>query len=190
MTDPIGRHVLRDGSSACGVGLAFGHASAETFERLTQAAETSGATGLRVAADRALLVVGLTPKTLPIVTAAAESLGFVVRGDDPRRYVIACAGAPICAAAYIAARSIAPSVAAAAAGQNLDSHFRIHISGCAKGCAHAGAASVTIVGRDDGCAVIANGSVHDAPVALAPANELPALVAALTRKAKHGAGHV
>jgi len=49
---------------------------------------------------------------------------------------------------------------------------------------------VIIVGRDDGCAVIANGSVRDAAVALAPANELPALVAALTRKAKHGAGHV
>lgn len=189
MTDPIGRHSLRDGSLACGVGLAFGHASAETLERLTQAAETSAATGLRVAADRALLVVGLTGKTLPIVTAAAESLGFVVRADDPRRYVIACAGAPICASAHIAARSIAP-ILAAAAGQDLDSHFRIHISGCAKGCAHAAAASVTIVGHDDGCAVIANGSARDAPIALAPANELPALVAALTRKAKHGAGHV
>jgi precorrin-3B synthase len=189
MTDPIGQHVLRDGLLAYGVGLAFGHASAETLERLTQAAETSAATGLGVAADRALMVVGLTRETLPLVTAAAESLGFVVRANDPRRYVIACAGAPICASAHIAARSIAPTLAAAA-GQDLDSHCRIHISGCVKGCAHAGAASVTIVGRDDGCAVIANGSVRDAAVALAPANELPALVAALTRKAKHGAGHV
>ena len=37
--DPIGSHRLRDGSLACGVGLAFGHADATTLERLAEAAE-------------------------------------------------------------------------------------------------------------------------------------------------------
>ena len=80
--------------------------------------------------DRALLVIGLTPQTVPLVAAEAETLGFVVRANDPRRYVIACAGAPICAAAHIAARSLAPAVTAAAE-KYLDNDFRIHISGCA-----------------------------------------------------------
>lgn len=189
MTDPIGRHLLRDGSFAFGVGLAFGHAEAATLERLAQAANNSGAAGIRAAADRVLLVVGLTAQTAPTVAAEAERLGFVVSANDPRRYVVACAGAPICAAAHIAARTLAPAVADAAR-THLDNDFRIHISGCAKGCAHAGAASLTIVGRYDGCAVIANGPVRDTPVALAAANELPLVIAKMMQDAKREAAHV
>jgi precorrin-3B synthase len=189
VAEPIGTHILHDGSFACGFGLAFGHADARTLERLALAANMSGATGIRVAADRALLIIGLTRRTAPIVAAEAERLGFIVRVDDPRRYVIACAGAPICAAAHIAARSIAPTITEAA-GKYLDSRFRIHISGCAKGCAHAGTASLTVVGRYDGCAVIANGTVHDVPVAVTTATELPALIAELAHQANHERGHV
>jgi precorrin-3B synthase len=189
VADPIGRHHLRDESFAFGVGLAFGHADATTLERLVTAAETAGAAGIRAAADRALMVIGLTAQTAPMLAAEADRLGFIVRADDPRRYVIACAGAPICAAAHIAARALAPAIADAAR-TNLDSDFRIHVSGCAKGCAHAGVASLTIVGRHDGCAIIANGSVRDAPVALATANELPLAIAEMMRDAKREAAHV
>ena len=54
----------------------------------------------------------------------------------------------------------------------------------------AGAARLTIVGRHDGCAVISNGSVRDAPVAFAAANELPSLIAEMMRDAKCEAAHV
>ena len=123
------------------------------------------------------------------MAAEAETLGFVVRANDPRRYVIACAGAPICASAHIAARSLAPAVAAAAETY-LDDDVRIHISGCPKGCAHAGAADLTVVGRPDGCALIANGTVHDEPVALTPASDLPSMIAEWMREAKRETGHV
>jgi precorrin-3B synthase len=186
---PIGRHLLREESFAFGVGLAFGHADAATLERLAQAANNSGTAGIRAAADRALLIVGLTVQTASTVAAEAERLGFVVRANDPRRYVVACAGAPVCAAAHIAARTLAPTVAEAAR-THLDSDSLIHISGCAKGCAHPGAARLTIVGRHDGCAVISNGSVRDASVAFAAANELPSLIAEMMRDAKCEAAHV
>ena len=186
---PIGRHLLREESFAFGVGLAFGHADAATLERLAQAANNSGTAGIRAAADRALLIVGLTAQTASTVAAEAERLGFVVRANDPRRYVVACAGAPVCAAAHIAARTLAPTVAEAAR-THLDSDSLIHISGCAKGCAHPGAARLTIVGRHDGCAVISNGSVRDASVAFAAANELPSLIAEMMRDAKCEAAHV
>jgi len=189
VAEPIGTHLLRDGSFACGFGLAFGHADARMLERLSQAANISGAAGIRVAADRALLIIGLTQQTTPIIAAEAERLGFIVSADDPRRYVTACAGAPMCAAAHIAARSIAPALTEAA-GKYLDNHFRVHISGCAKGCAHVGAANLTVVGRSDGCAVIANGSVHDSPVALATADELPSMIVELVEAAKGNTGHV
>lgn len=189
ITDPVGQHLQRDGSFACGVGLAFGHAWATTLERLTRAAQNAGAAGVRVATDRALLVIGLTPQTVPLVAAEAETLGFVVRANDPRRYVIACAGAPMCAAAHIAARSLAPAVAAAAE-KYLDNDFRIHISGCPKGCAHAGAANLTVVGGPDGCAVIAHGTVHDEPVAVATASDLPSVIAEWMREAKRETDYV
>ena len=105
-SDTIGLHPLRDGTFAYGVGLAFGHADATSLQRLTEAAEAAGARGMRAAPGRALMVVGLTRQTASSFAAAAEALGFIVRADDPRRHVIACAGAPICASADIAARAL------------------------------------------------------------------------------------
>ena len=67
---------------------------------------------MRAAPGRALMIIGLTPASAPTFAASAEQLGFITRADDPRRHVIACAGAPICAAAHIAARAIAPAIAA------------------------------------------------------------------------------
>jgi precorrin-3B synthase len=188
-SDAIGIYPLRDGTFAYGVGLAFGHADATSLQRLTEAAEAAGASGMRAAPGRALMVVGLTQQTASSFAAAAAALGFIVRADDPRRHVIACAGAPICASADIAARAIAPQIAAAGA-PHLDGSFKIHISGCAKGCAHPAPAALTIVGTSSGCALIANGSTRDAPFKIVTTNELPAAVAEIARGLKHEDDHV
>jgi precorrin-3B synthase len=188
-TDPIGRHKLRDGSLAYGVGLPFGHADAATLECLAEAACTGGAIGMHAATSRALMIIGLTQETASAFAAAAEHLGFIVRAGDPRCRVVACAGAPICSSAHIAARAIAPLVANIAA-PHLRGSRQIHISGCAKSCAHAGKAALTIVGRPDGCAIIADGSVRDQPVVIVGPQELPAAIADLARNATSGDDHV
>jgi precorrin-3B synthase len=188
-SDAIGLHPLRDGTFAYGVGLAFGHADATSLQRLTEAAEAAGASGMRAAPGRALMIVGLRQQMAPSFAAAAAALGFIVRADDPRRHVIACAGAPICASADIAARAIAPQIAVAAA-PHLDGSFKIHISGCAKGCAHPAPAALTVVGTSSGCALVANGSTRDAPFKIVTTNELPAAVAEIARGLGHGDGHV
>ena len=187
----IGSHELRDGSLAYGIGLAFGHAEASALQKLTDAAAAAGARGLRSAPNRGLLAIGLTSKGAALFLAAAASLGFVTRADDPRRHVVACAGAPLCASAYIAARAIAPDIAAAAAPY-LSDGLTIHVSGCAKGCAHPAAASLTVVGTKEDCGLIANGSARDAPFAAAPLRKLPDVVAdhlreccSLTEKIRH-----
>jgi precorrin-3B synthase len=180
-SDAIGLHALRDGSLACGIGLAFGHAEASTLEKLADAAAAAGARGLRTAPNRSLLAIGLTKEVASYFLAAAAQLGFVTRADDPRRHVIACAGAPLCASAYIAARAIAPDVAAAAAPY-LSNGLSIHVSGCAKGCAHPGAAPLTVVGTPGDCALVANGSARDAPFAAAPLHELPDVIADYLRE--------
>ncbi len=181
--DAIGLHALRDGSLTYGLGLAFGHSDAAALERLTEAGGTAGAIGLRAAPGRVLMIVGLAPEMSSSFLAAAERLGFIVRADDARRHVVACAGAPICSSAHIAARDIAPAIAAPHLGRS----FAIHISGCAKGCAHPAPAALTIVGTPSGCALIADGSTRDVPYALVPANELPAAIAnfAREREASH-----
>jgi precorrin-3B synthase len=184
LSDAIGKYPLQDGTFAYGVGLAFGHTDATSLQRLTEAAETAGARGMRVAPGRALMIVGLTQQTASPFAAAAGALGFIVRADDPRRHVVACAGAPICASAEIAARAIAPQITAAAA-PHLDGSFKIHISGCAKGCAHPAPAALTIVGTPAGCTLISNGSTRDAPFATVATNELPAAVAEIVGGLKH-----
>ena len=167
----IGLHSLRDGSYARGIGLAFGHADALVLEQLAETARAVGAVGIRAAPGRALLVIGLSDKTASAFADAAARLGFIVRADDPRRRVVACAGAPICASAYIAARAIAPRIAEVAA-PHLSDLLTIHISGCAKGCAHPRPAALTIVGIADGCALVANGTAREVPFALVAADDL------------------
>jgi precorrin-3B synthase len=190
--DAIGLHQLRDGSLACGIGLAFGHAEASLLEKVAGAAAAAGARGLRTAPNRALLAIGLTPQDAATFFAAADQLGFVTRAGDPRRHVLACAGAPLCISGYIAARALAPRIVAAAAPY-LGDGSTLHISGCGKGCAHAGAASLTVVGTVDRCALIANGSARGAPFAAATVGELPAAVARYLRErcsaAANGLGH-
>jgi precorrin-3B synthase len=186
--DTFGIFPLRDGSFAYGVGLAFGHADAMSLQRLTEAAKAAGARGMRAAPGRALMIVGLTRQPASLA-AAAEALDFIVNADDPRRHVVACAGAPICASADIAARAIAPQIAAAAA-PHLDGSFKIHISGCAKGCAHPAPAALTIVGTSSGCGLIAKGTARDAPFKVVATNALPAAVAEIARGLIHENGHV
>ncbi len=175
-TDAIGLHPLRNGSWAYGAGLAFGHTDAASLLRLTEAAAAAGASGLRAAPGRVLMILGLQEQTSTAFADAAEALGFIVRVDDPRRHVVACAGAPICAQAEIAARALAPRVTAAAA-PFLNAAFKIHISGCAKGCAHPAPAALTVVGTPAGCALIANGTARDAPFKIVAADDLPAAIA-------------
>ncbi|MFY9695911.1 MAG: precorrin-3B synthase [Xanthobacteraceae bacterium] len=184
----IGARPLRGGSLACGVGLAFGHSDAAALERLVAIAEAAGASGFRTAPGRALLILGLAPRSASAFVAAAEHLGFVVRANDPRRNVVACAGAPICASAHIAARALAPRVAEQIAPYCGDGST-VHISGCAKGCAHAAPAALTMVGTLDGCALVADGSARDAPFALVTSNELPEAIARFARERKWEVAH-
>jgi len=187
--DPIGAHPLRGESFAYGVGLPFGHADATALEQLAQAAGAAGATGIRAAAGRALMIIGVLPKMASSLAANAEKLGFVIHSDDPRRRVIACAGAPVCSSAHIAARALAPQIAETAA-KYLTGKSRIHVSGCAKGCAYAAAAKLTIVGAAEGCGIVADGSARDVPVAIVTTGELLPAVARLIGNEARAVSHV
>ena len=187
--DVVDIHALRDESFAKGVGFAFGHSDATALEQLAEAARHAGAAGFRAAPRRALLAIGLPRQTTFAFATAAEKLGFIVRADDPRRRIVACAGAPICGSAFIAARAIAPGIAADVAPL-LETAATIHVSGCAKGCAHPGPAALTVVGTPGGCALIADGAARDAPFAHVAARDLSAAITRFAQARIDGDGHV
>jgi precorrin-3B synthase len=156
---------------ALGIGLAFG-SDAKTLIDLANVAADAGATEIRSAPGRTLLIVGLSAVAADHLRTFAEHLGFVVRADDPRRHIAACAGAPVCGSGEIATRALAPQIAEAAASL-FDGSLQVHVSGCRKGCAHAGRAALTIVGMQGRCGIVINGSPLDFPVAEISPQALP-----------------
>ena len=181
--DPVGEHALRNGRVAIGFGLAFGHADSPTLDELARAAADAGGAGLRTAPGRALLVVGVDGNETRRLADIAERLGLIVRPDDPRRKIVACAGAPICAAAEIASRTLAPSLAAGAAIVGTDTPM-VHVSGCAKGCACSRAIPLTVVGIDGRCGVVVNGSARDRPLVTVRPESLAAGLSRLAEAAR------
>jgi precorrin-3B synthase len=83
---------------------------------------------------------------------------------------------------------MAPAIAAAAA-PSLEGAFKIHVSGCAKGCAHPAPAALTIIGTEAGCALVGNGAARDTPFMTVATSELtgkiPGLIRDLQAEARH-----
>jgi precorrin-3B synthase len=181
----IGRHPRRNGSVALGVALAFGHAHADALCGLARIAGTLGVRSIRPAPGRALLLISAAPDDATALATAADDLGFVARVDDPRRSIVACPGKPACASGLIAARALAAEVAPHLPARS----GTIHISGCAKGCAHPAAAALTVVGTERGCGIVRDGSARAAPHRYAaPADVVAEIVriAITSSEAAHG----
>jgi len=87
---------------------------------------------------------------------ASESTDFMATDNAPLLNVHACPGAPACAAATVDTRTLARALAPHYPGG-------LHVSGCAKGCAHPRACATTLVGRDGAYDLVENGHPWDAP---------------------------
>lgn len=172
--EAIGLHPLRRGACAVGVALAFGHTHADALKELAEIAIVHDARWARPAPGRSLLLGPFGETQAAPIAAHAQRLGFIVDAQDPRRRIVACPGAPACASGLIAARALAAEIArdVPLAGEGL----ALHVSGCAKGCAHPAAAPLTIVGTEQGCGIIADDTARATPSAYL---DLSGLVAAL-----------
>jgi precorrin-3B synthase len=157
--EPIGVHALRDKQLALGVAPGFGHAHAKAFIQLAHITGAHGAAALRPAPGRALLLINAARAQVHELAREASACGFIVRPDDPRRRIIACPGSPACAFGLIPARTLAAEIAP----HVRDVQDKIHISGCAKGCAHPASAPLTIVGTEQGCGIVRHGTARVVP---------------------------
>jgi precorrin-3B synthase len=157
----IGLRPLRNDRFALGVALAFGHARADVLADLVRAAADRGVSVVRPAPDRAVLLIGVRQTDAVTLAREAERLDFIVRADDPRRRIVACPGRPACGSGLIASRALAAQIAGLA--QSPSRGIAVHVSGCRKGCAHPGAAALTIVGTERGCGIVHHGSARAVP---------------------------
>ena len=123
------------------VGVAFGQIQGKTLLALSEYA-------VRITPWRMMLIEGDCPD-LP---------GLIKDAADPLLRVTACTGAPGCTQALQPTRGLARDLAPRVPkGQHL------HVSGCAKGCAHPGVADVTLTATVAGFDLIRDGRAADAP---------------------------
>lgn len=138
-------------------GLAFGQVSARVLRGLAVAP-------LRLTPWRVILAEGLD--------ALPPDPGLIADPADPRLRLAACIGAPGCASASVATRTLALRLAGLVPPGRL-----LHVSGCGKGCAHPGPAAITLTGRDGRLDLIRDGRADDPPAsrALHP-DDIPAML--------------
>lgn len=126
-------------------GAPFGSMDAEALRGLL---EDTNATALRCTPWRLFLLEDAAP--------VDRLHGFITDPDDPILRTHACPGAPACSSATVETRNIARALAP-------QHPAGLHVSGCAKGCAHPRTAKLTIVGEDGAYSLVENGHPWDQP---------------------------
>jgi precorrin-3B synthase len=152
-------------------GLPFGRTDAAGLRRLSELARDVGIREIRVSPWRGLAFCGLSTDAAKFLAGALQSEGLIVEAVDPRLAVSACTGSPACARGEAPALADAAVLAQAIAPLLADG-LGLHVSGCAKSCAHPGSADLTLVGRRGRYNVVVAGSTGDAAIAHLSLTEL------------------
>lgn len=127
------------------VAFPFGRLRAEVLAALARLGAA-----LRLTPWRMLLVEG--------VDAIPDLPGLILDPADARLRVDACTGAPDCPQGHAPVRALALALA-----PHVPPGSRLHVSACAKGCAHPGPAEVTLVAGPAGFGLIRDGAAGDTP---------------------------
>ena len=154
---PLPVSVGRLPARSFGIGLPPGRLDAGLLTLLADLADAFGDGTLRLTPWRALLLTGLSDHAEPALRRALA--GQLLDPDDPRLRTASCIGGPGCASG-----SVPAAADAAWLGSLLPDSAFLHVSGCAKGCAHAGPAPLTLVGRDGRYDLVQDGRAGDAPM--------------------------
>ncbi len=162
-TSPFGTFHLSGDLFASGIGPAFGQASAEDLILLCNEAGRLGIRTLKPAFDHSLLFFA-DQAACEALAAFADSNGFVTSPSDPRSAIAACPGSPACNSAAIATHDLAAKTAKDC-GDLLDGSFKLHVTGCPKGCAHPEPSALALCGSTAGLSLITQGKAADEPFA-------------------------
>ncbi|WP_069440391.1 precorrin-3B synthase [Methyloceanibacter superfactus] len=157
----VGTHSLEGDLYAVGIGLAFGHTQAHTLKALTEIARVHNALWAMPAPDRTLLLGPFQRTSVKTIRDEARRLDFAVVAADPRRRIVACPGAPSCGSGLIASRRLAAEIAEEAEFAGVG--IALHVSGCAKGCAHPFPAPLTVIGTAKGAGLVRHSTARATP---------------------------
>jgi precorrin-3B synthase len=166
--DWISAHALAD-AAFVGVALPFGRIDAADLAALAKLAEAAGAPALRLTPWRAILLSVPSLAAARGLAEAARRLPLILDPDDPLLAVAACPGAPACVSGYGPTRELARRLAPLLPRRG--DGVALHVSGCAKGCAHPAPAPLTVVAAETGYDVIVQGRADAAPALRARAPE-------------------
>ncbi|MEM8878053.1 MAG: precorrin-3B synthase [Pseudomonadota bacterium] len=153
---PVGWIQLTGKVGVLVIAAPFGRLLADQLHNLCDLADRYGDGTLRITPWRSVVLPGVSTEQAAAATADCRALGLIIEPDDPRLRIAACAGAPGCQHAHAPAVQDAERLAGNWNGTGL-----LHVSGCAKGCAHSGTADVTLIAGRDGYDWIEAGSVTD-----------------------------
>lgn len=183
---PVGPIAVGAGQ-VLGLRLPYGQVHADRLEALASDLERLGATEIRLAPHRALLVTGLAGEELAAAGRAAAAQGFWTDPEAPGNAISACAGSAGCASGLVDTHALADMLVATVPSL-FDGATGVHISGCAKGCAHPAAAAVTLAGTARGLGLVPGGRAGDEPLAVTgdPACAFARLEALLSRERAPG----
>ena len=131
------------------VAAAFGQMTSDDLRALAACATT----GLHVTPWRMIYLPA--PRRLPVMSPSGN---LITDPGDPLLRVDACPGAAACPQASVETRGLARRLA-----PMIPAPARLHVSGCAKGCARSQSADLTLVGRDGRFDLIRNGTAKSAP---------------------------
>lgn len=131
--------------AGCLVGLRFGQVDAATLATLAACVPA-----VRLTPWRMLLLEGMA--------TAPDLDGLICDAGDPMLRVVACTGAPGCPQGLQPTRPLAAALAARVPVGRL-----LHVSGCAKGCAHPTPADLTLTATRAGFDLAFAGRASDVP---------------------------
>ncbi|ANK94880.1 MULTISPECIES: precorrin-3B synthase [Rhizobium] len=156
-----GLHRLKNGKHVLGVRPEFGQMRASDLTTLFDEAKAHGATAIRLAPGRGFFFTDFPAGAAPAMQITASKHGFSVQSGEKCEYIAACAGAGACGSAFFETGTLARRILAAAPDL-FDGSLMLHLSGCAKGCAHPRPA-LTLTGTSEGYDLILNGLAMDRP---------------------------
>ena len=127
----------------------------DTLHHLADLAEAFGDGTLRVSPYRALILPGVAhqPATLP--------QDLLTTATDQALHAHACPGAPFCASASVATQADLRALL----GRISPWQGELHLSGCAKGCAHPAPAEIVLTGEAGRYNLIRNARADASPIA-------------------------
>jgi precorrin-3B synthase len=163
----VGQHRIGTVHSI-GIAMPFGRLSGKALAELARLAEHHGARDLRLTPWRVIIVAGVPVDAAASLTVALRAARFILDADDPLLSVAACPGAPACHNATTPVQEDAARLALLlqrpfAKALSTDS-IVLHVSGCAKGCAHAAVSPFTLVGNAGRYDLVEQGTARDAPI--------------------------